>query len=163
VQTTQREIAGDLGIGPSTLVRRTCRSWDRQAVDPSAPASDFKSELKRLRRDNDIFPRERDILKKATAFSPVMKVDEIRAHRLGESGISHQSPVPCAGVSQSGYFAREVGRPAPANVATWCWWRMTGRPLLLSRHLWQPPNDEVSAIVTSLSAVAGSLMRDELL
>src|SRR5258708_19580990 len=47
---TQREIAGDLGIGLSTLARWIGRSRDRRAVDPSAAASDVTAELKRLRR-----------------------------------------------------------------------------------------------------------------
>jgi transposase len=71
VQTSgrpQREIAGDLGIGLSTLVRWIGRSRDRRAVDPSAAASDVTAELKRLRRENEILRQERDILKKATAF-----------------------------------------------------------------------------------------------
>src|ERR1700738_3926082 len=66
---TQREIAGDLGIGLSTLVRWIGRSRDRRAVDPSAAASDVTAGLKRLlRRENEILRQERDILKKATAF-----------------------------------------------------------------------------------------------
>ena len=51
---TQREIAGDLGIGLSTLVRWTGRSRDRRAVDPAAAESDVTVELKRLRRENEI-------------------------------------------------------------------------------------------------------------
>ncbi len=66
---TQREIAGDLGIGLSTLVRWIGRSRDRRAVDPATVAeSDVTAELKRLRRENEILRQERDILKKATAF-----------------------------------------------------------------------------------------------
>ena len=65
---TQREIAADLGIGLSTLVRWLGRSRDRHAVDPSAAASDVAAELRRLRRENEILRQERDILKKATAF-----------------------------------------------------------------------------------------------
>ena len=65
---TQREIAGDLGIGLSTLVRWLGRNRDRQAVDPLATQSDITAELKRLRRENEILRQERDILKKATAF-----------------------------------------------------------------------------------------------
>jgi transposase len=64
---TQREIAGDLGVGLSTLVRWIGRSRDRRAVDPAAE-SDVAAELKRLRRENEILRQERDILKKATAF-----------------------------------------------------------------------------------------------
>ena len=65
---TRREIAGDLGIGRSTLVRWIGRSRDRGAVDPAAAESDIGAELKRLRRENEILRQERDILKKATAF-----------------------------------------------------------------------------------------------
>ena len=65
---TQREIAGDLGIGLSTLVRWIGRSRDQQAVAPPAAESDVTAELKRLRRENEILRQERDILKKATAF-----------------------------------------------------------------------------------------------
>jgi transposase len=67
-QRTQREIAGDLGIGLSTLVRWIGRSRDRHAVDPSAAEGDATAELKRLRQENEILRQERDILKKATAF-----------------------------------------------------------------------------------------------
>src|ERR1700738_1924761 len=48
---TQREIAGDLGIGLSTLVRWIGRSRDRRAVDPAAAERDVTAELRRLRRD----------------------------------------------------------------------------------------------------------------
>src|SRR6202023_710898 len=65
---TQREIAGDLGIGLSTLVRWIGRSRDRRAVDPAAAERDVTAELRRLRRENEILRQERDILKKATAF-----------------------------------------------------------------------------------------------
>jgi transposase len=66
---TQREIAGDLGIGLSTLVRWIGRSRDPYAADPAmAAANDVTAELKRLRRENEILRQERDILKKATAF-----------------------------------------------------------------------------------------------
>jgi transposase len=66
---TQREIAGDLGIGLSTLVRWISRSRDRRAADPRrAAGSDVMLELKRLRRENEILRQERDILKRATAF-----------------------------------------------------------------------------------------------
>jgi transposase len=65
---TQREIASDLGIGRSTLVRWIGRSRDRRAVDPAAAESEITAELKRLRRENEVLRQERDILKKATAF-----------------------------------------------------------------------------------------------
>src|SRR5260370_29898728 len=65
---TQREIAGDLGIGLSTLARWIGRSRDRRAVDPSAAASDVTAELKRLRRGNEDLFQGRDNLKEAHPF-----------------------------------------------------------------------------------------------
>ena len=66
---TQREVAEDLGIGLSTLVRWIGRSRDRQ-IDhpPEGRQEDVAAELKRLRRENEILRQERDILKRATAF-----------------------------------------------------------------------------------------------
>ena len=66
---TQREVADDLGISLSTLVRWISRSRDRMIDDPPAKdAEDLAAELKRLRRENEVLRQERDILKKATAF-----------------------------------------------------------------------------------------------
>jgi transposase len=66
---TQREIAEDLGVGLSTLVRWIGRSRDRAAEGTGVPAeTDTAAELKRLRRENEILRQERDILKRATAF-----------------------------------------------------------------------------------------------
>ena len=64
---TQREIAGELGIGLSTLVRWIGRSRDRRAADPAAAQSEVTAALKRRRRENEILRQERDILKKAAA------------------------------------------------------------------------------------------------
>src|SRR5260370_25442400 len=65
---TQREIAGDLGIGLSTLARWIGRSRDRRAVDPSAAASDVTAELKRLRRGNERPSPGRGMPQKSTPF-----------------------------------------------------------------------------------------------
>ena len=66
---TQREVAADLGIGLSTLVRWIGRSRDRQIDQPpESRQEDVATELKRLRRENEILRQERDILKRATAF-----------------------------------------------------------------------------------------------
>jgi|SRR5665647_1440570 transposase len=67
---TQREIAEDLGIGLSTLVRWIGRSRDRMIDAPAMPAGveDVASELKRLRRENEILRQEREILKRAATF-----------------------------------------------------------------------------------------------
>jgi transposase len=63
---TQEEIAGDLGIGKSTLGK-----WLRHYREEdllSGPHEDVEKELKRLRRENELLRQERDLLKKATAF-----------------------------------------------------------------------------------------------
>ena len=66
---SQREIAEDLGIGLSTLVRWIGRSRDRQTDEPGRPGQeDVTAELKRLQRENEILRQKRDILKRATAF-----------------------------------------------------------------------------------------------
>ncbi len=64
---TQREIAGDLGIGLSTLVRWIGRSRIGIAVDPAAAESDVTAELEWLRQENDL-ARSGTSWKKATAF-----------------------------------------------------------------------------------------------
>ena len=65
----QWEVAEDLGVGLSTLVRWLGRSRDRAAEAPGGSASpDVVAEPKRLRRENGILRQERDILKRATAF-----------------------------------------------------------------------------------------------
>jgi transposase len=66
---TQREIADDLGVGLSTLVRWIGRSRDHE-IDhpPENRQEDMTAELKRLRRENEVLRQERDILKRATAF-----------------------------------------------------------------------------------------------
>src|SRR3982074_2650345 len=71
VQTSgrkQRETAGDLWTGLSTLGRWIGRRRDRRAVDPAAAESDLTAELRRLRRENETLRQGREILKKATAF-----------------------------------------------------------------------------------------------
>ena len=67
---TQREVAHDLGIGLSTLVRWIGRSRDAAMNAPVRPlvGEDMAAELKRLRRENEILRQEREILKRAAAF-----------------------------------------------------------------------------------------------
>jgi transposase len=70
---TQQAIAKDLGIGLSTLRRwlnrrREARIDGPAAIGGNVSAEDMASELKRLRRENEILRQERDILKRATAF-----------------------------------------------------------------------------------------------
>ena len=66
---SRREIAEDLGIGLSTLrhwIDRRRERWIEQP--PRGREEDMASELKRLRRENEILRQERDILKRAAAF-----------------------------------------------------------------------------------------------
>jgi len=67
---TQRDVADDLGIGLSTLVRWISRSRDRMIDAPAKPAGEeaVADELKRLRRENEILRQEREILKRAATF-----------------------------------------------------------------------------------------------
>ncbi|MBB6253170.1 transposase [Nitrospirillum iridis] len=63
---TVAEVAGDLGIGKSTLQR-----WKTQATESellSGPHPDVEKELARLRQENKILRQERDLLKNAAAF-----------------------------------------------------------------------------------------------
>ena len=57
---TQREIAGDLGIGLSTLVRWIGRNRDGRAVNPATAKSEVTAELRRLHRENESLRQERD-------------------------------------------------------------------------------------------------------
>ena len=69
VQTSGRtvgEVAGDLGIGKSTLGKWLTRH--READLLSGPHDDMAKELARLRKENEILKAERDLLKKAAAF-----------------------------------------------------------------------------------------------
>ena len=74
---SRREIAGDLGIGLSTLRHWIDRRRERRIEQPPGNRQeDVAAELKRLRRENEILRQERDILcrngahraKRATAF-----------------------------------------------------------------------------------------------
>ena len=63
---TLRQVAGDLGLGLSTLTR-----WKRQLKDVEvaiAPNPDMTKELARLRKENEVLKQERDFLKKAAVF-----------------------------------------------------------------------------------------------
>jgi len=60
------QVAGDLGIGKSTLGKWVARYREGELL--SGPHDDVQKELARLRRENDILRQERDLLKKATAF-----------------------------------------------------------------------------------------------
>jgi transposase len=66
---TQREIAEDLGVGLSTLRRWIDKRRDALMESPPPDrVEDMATEMKRLRRENEILRQERDILKRATAF-----------------------------------------------------------------------------------------------
>jgi transposase len=66
---SRRAIAADLGVGLSTLRHWIDRRREREIEDPPAERQeDMATELKRLRRENEILRQKREILKKATAF-----------------------------------------------------------------------------------------------
>ena len=75
---SRRAEAEDLGIGLSRL-----RNWidgrrDREMdAPPPERQEDMAAGLKRLRRENEVLRQEREILKRATAFSPGREVDEV--------------------------------------------------------------------------------------
>jgi len=63
---TQAQASRDLGVAESVLGR-----WlrvARVAAEPAVLSEAERSELKRLRKENAILRKERDILKKAAAF-----------------------------------------------------------------------------------------------
>lgn len=63
---TQAQASRDLGITESVLARWVQDA--RAAERPGALQDAEREELKRLRRENGILRKERDILKKAAAF-----------------------------------------------------------------------------------------------
>ena len=63
---TVAQIAGDLGIGRSTLTK--WKSSFAEADLLAGPHDDVHKELARLRRENELLRAERDLLKKATTF-----------------------------------------------------------------------------------------------
>jgi transposase len=63
---TIKQVAGDLGIGLSTLTRWLRIYRDQELL--SGPHDDVDKELARLRKENELLRQERDLLKKATAF-----------------------------------------------------------------------------------------------
>lgn len=66
---TRREIAGDLGAGPSRLPRWL--SQERDVRKPSEAPVDLHVEVKRLRRENAILKQECYILKPPRWVQPV--------------------------------------------------------------------------------------------
>jgi transposase len=66
---SRREVAADLGIGLSTLRHWIDRRRDREMEQPPPDRQeDMATELKRLRRENEVLRQEREILKRAAAF-----------------------------------------------------------------------------------------------
>jgi transposase len=63
---TRKQVAGDLGIGMSTLNKWITAHRDTDVV--SKEDLDLARENDRLRRENRILKEEREILKKATQF-----------------------------------------------------------------------------------------------
>ena len=108
---TQREIAMDLGVGLSTLRRWLDKRLEHEIealVAAQKRQEDLAAELKRLRRENEIFAAgTRDPEERPTDFfRHERKSMRFRLHRCGEEGIPR--PASLQGSwrqSKSGYFA----------------------------------------------------------
>ena len=116
---TRREIAGDLGIGLSTLTRWL--SQGRDVGEPSEAPVDLHAELKRLRRENTVLKQERDILKKSRGLlrerDKSMTFGFIEAERAIEApSVRAQWRGPAsrsAGCAASSASARAASSPGP--------------------------------------------------
>src|SRR5918997_6155199 len=112
---SRRAVAVDLGVGLSTLRHWIDRRREREIDDPPEDRQeDMAAELKRLRRENEILRQEREILKKATAFSPRREVDEVRVHRCGERELPRHTPVPGSGRQPQRLLRLEIASSQPA-------------------------------------------------
>jgi len=74
---TRKQVAADLGIGLSTLGKWI--SAYQPEVPTDLPSADLLKEVEQLRRENRVLKEERDILKKATAFSQA-RSEAVRLH-----------------------------------------------------------------------------------
>ncbi|MFT7578019.1 MAG: transposase [Alphaproteobacteria bacterium] len=63
---TVAQVADDLGIGKSTLGKWKSKLAEADLL--AGPHDDVATELRRLKRENELLRQERDFLKKATAF-----------------------------------------------------------------------------------------------
>jgi transposase len=80
---TVGEVAAALGVGKST--RTHWRRRFQEADLLAKPHPDAERELARLRRENEILRQEWDLLKKRRPSSPRRQVDEVPAHRCGDT------------------------------------------------------------------------------
>ncbi len=89
---SRREVAEELGIGLPTSRNGIDGQRGREMeVPPCKRREDMASELKRLRRGNEVLRQDREGLKRATAFFAKeirgREVDEVSAHRRGEKRV----------------------------------------------------------------------------
>ena len=97
-------VAGDLGVGLSTLTLWIGRDRDRKR-DPSSGSDplDLAAELTQMRQENKVLRQERDILMRATAFYPRGKSmrftlvdqakEEFPVHRLSRALMSARAAI----------------------------------------------------------------------
>lgn len=104
---TRRQTAQNLGIGLSTLTRWLSRSRDCEIDNPDPPGSaDMVTEVRRLRRGNEILPQERDIYEEGHSFFRQRgKPIRFALTDQAKSEFPVQRLCKVLGVSQSGHFA----------------------------------------------------------
>ena len=94
-ELTHAEVADDLGVGKSTLGKWKKRYQEAELL--SGPHDDLETELRRLKKENELLRQERDILKQGEAASappvraqgrtpslPGKQVDEVSNNRCEE-------------------------------------------------------------------------------
>ena len=87
---TRRQVAGDLGVGMSTLNKWITTHRDTDVV--STEDRELALENERLRRENRILKENRDILKKPPSCSRA-KSHEIQVCRRTQWGVRCRAPV----------------------------------------------------------------------
>ena len=145
------------------VMRDSGRSGDRAidvgSLDPPQPGSsdryagravgrDSIAELKRLRRESEILRQEREILKRATTFSPRREVDELLPRR---SARRRNSPLTGSAKFSASAKAAYVVWKSPRQSATARGHDSAGacpvRPFCVKRNLWQSAHDTLRKAV----------------
>ena len=173
---TQREIAGDLGIGLSTPVR-----WIGGAG--RGTLSSLRQRSARSRRSCSgcggrmrSFGRSGTFRRRPPLFSSGREAGLVRAHRWGEDHSPSPAYAACSALAKAAIAPGEVGQPAAANVTTWCCWRMSGQPSICRTApmtvpggrgncrtpawCWSPPDSSADARQRSAGSAEAAVQAD---